>query len=427
MDAWLTAPSRGSITRNEFQTRILPSYSGISAPVPSHFNENSLSHLTDIQESTTTAHSVGNADSSMLASVTFPITKGKVMLSAPSVNDIPNISSTSLSIEVFREDKTLGENKAESHLATSLAAKSSQASSDALHSLEHLLVVSSTTKNVAVLTDMSALSNDPISISAKSSILRPPAMEQVKDSTHTTLAAPTVYGALNTTQAYLQENSPTRDLSEGIWSPYKIPETSSFQTNPKVPSNIDGNYYYKSLSPSSEPLGSTRQTIASLTSHGSSNMITAIISPSMDAEENSSPLSTQTSQTLIFTSSIPVTTSSMPVITSPITVTASSIPVATSSVPAEKTSNGNDLTMSGSKASHYIQKQSLGIVLGSISGAGVVLCCIVFLHRSCYQRIREARKGTIWIMNDSENHNHGDTSFNRRSEYREISRFSVDS
>ena len=434
MDAWLPAPLRGSIIRNEFQTRILPSYSGISAPVLSHSNENSLSHLTDIQESTTTVHSEDSADALMLASLTFLISKDKVMLSATSVNDIPKISSTSLSIEVFREDKALDEKKAESHLTTSVAAKSSQALSDTLHSLEHLSVVSSTTKDAAVLTDMSALSNDPISISAKSSILRTPAMEQVKDSTHTALAASTVYGALKTTQAYFQESSPTRDLSEEIWSTYKIQETSPFQTNLNVPSNINGNYYHKSLSPSSEPLGSTRQIQTSLTSHGSSNIITAYISPSMDVEEDLSSLSTQTSQTLIITSSIPVatssvpvTTSSIPVTTSSIPVTTSSIPVTTSSIPDGNPSNGNDLTMSTSKASHDIQKQSLGIVLGSISGAGVVLCCIVFLHRPCYQRIRKARKSTIWIMNDSENHNHGDTSFNRRSEYREISRFSVDS
>jgi hypothetical protein len=83
--------------------------------------------------------------------------------------------------------------------------------------------------------------------------------------------------------------------------------------------------------------------------------------------------------------------------------------------------------MAESKASHNIQKQSLGIILGSISGAGVMLCGIIFLYRPCYQRLKESRKGTIWIANDSENRNHDNTSSARHSEYREISRFSVDS
>lgn len=363
-----------------------------------------ISHpqLTDIQGSRTAFPEADNPDTSSFASLTFPSIEDKAESAADSANEISKTSSSVISIEGFREDEATDDNTKNSQLTTAQSARTNLLLSDTLYSPGYLSMLPSMSKETAVSTDISPLSYDPTLISVKSSTFLPPATEELKSNTRMSSTVSIAEGAPNLIHAHLQANSPTRFAFEEIWPTRKSPESSLFREDLMLPSSIHNNHKYKNSSSSLalESVSVTQEVKTSSISHGSSSILTTYISAIQDPEESPNSDSTHTSQTNIFT---------------------------TSATSDAKPTNVNDLTMAGSKASHYIQKQSLGIILGSISGAGVMLCGIIFLYRPCYQRLKEARKDTSWIANDSENRNHGNTSFARHSEYREISRFSVDS
>jgi hypothetical protein len=101
--------------------------------------------------------------------------------------------------------------------------------------------------------------------------------------------------------------------------------------------------------------------------------------------------------------------------------TSSSLPV-TSTTLAE-----NDVGLVGSKASRNLSKQSLEYILGTVSGAGVVIICIVYLHRPCYRWMRQTRRGTILIAHVPERNDANRVIDCQGSDQLEVSRFSLDS
>ncbi|KAJ5766699.1 uncharacterized protein N7511_004315 [Penicillium nucicola] len=99
----------------------------------------------------------------------------------------------------------------------------------------------------------------------------------------------------------------------------------------------------------------------------------------------------------------------------------SSLPV-TSTTLAE-----NDVDLDGSKASRNLSKQSLQYILGTVFGAGVVIICIVYLHRPCYRYMRQARRGTILIAHVPEGEDANRLVDCQGLDRLEVSRFSLDS
>ena len=363
-----------------------------------------ISHpqLTNIQESRTTFPEADNPDTSTLASLVLPSKEHKAESTADSAYEILKTPFSVISIEGFREDDATNEKTKHSQLTTAQSARTSLLLSDPLYSPGHLSMLPSMSKETAVSTDSSPLSNDPTLISVKSSLFLSPATEEVNQNTRMSSMVYIVEGAPSLSHAYLQANSPARFAFNEILPTRKSPESSLFRENPDLPSSIHNNHKYKDSGSSLalESASATQEAKTNSISPGLSKILTTYIPAIQDIEESPNPDSTQTSQANI----------SM-----------------TSATSDAKSTNLNDLTMAGSKASRYIQKQSLGIILGSISGAGVMLCGILFLYRPCYQRFKGDRKDTSWIANDSENRDHNNNSFARHSEYREISRFSVDS
>jgi hypothetical protein len=202
-------------TPKEFQTPVPTSYFDIPTTVLGLSIEISHPQLTDIQESRTTFPEAGNPDTSMLASLTFLSTKYKAKSTADSANEISEISSSVISIEGFREDEAT-DKKNQSQLTTARSARTSVLLSGTLSSLGYLSMLPSMTKETAVSTDISSLSNDPTLISVKSSVLLPPATEEMKANMHISSTVSIVDGAPNLSHAYLQDNSPTRFAFEEI-------------------------------------------------------------------------------------------------------------------------------------------------------------------------------------------------------------------
>jgi hypothetical protein len=65
--------------------------------------------------------------------------------------------------------------------------------------------------------------------------------------------------------------------------------------------------------------------------------------------------------------------------------------------------------------------------LGTVSGAGVVIICIVYLHRPCYRWLHHTRRGTILIAHVLEG-NDADRPIDCQGlDQLEVSRFSLDS
>jgi hypothetical protein len=87
----------------------------------------------------------------------------------------------------------------------------------------------------------------------------------------------------------------------------------------------------------------------------------------------------------------------------------------------------NDVGLDGSKASRSLSKQSLEYILGTVSGAGVVIICIVYLHRPCYRWLRQTRRGTILIAHVLEGNDANRPIDCQGSDQLEVSRFSLDS
>ncbi|KAJ5292112.1 hypothetical protein N7478_001363 [Penicillium angulare] len=84
----------------------------------------------------------------------------------------------------------------------------------------------------------------------------------------------------------------------------------------------------------------------------------------------------------------------------------------------------NDYTaLDGSGLSRSISKQSLGAVLGTVSGAGIIAVCIVIMHRLCYPSIRNKRSE----KSDRLNAQMSDRQNTLSGPMVEISRFSEDS
>ncbi|KAJ5100803.1 hypothetical protein N7456_006855 [Penicillium angulare] len=84
----------------------------------------------------------------------------------------------------------------------------------------------------------------------------------------------------------------------------------------------------------------------------------------------------------------------------------------------------NDYTaLDGSGLSRSISKQSLGAVLGTVSGAGIIAVCIVIIHRLCYPSIRNKRSEN----SDRQSPQMSDRQSTLSGPMFEISRFSEDS
>jgi hypothetical protein len=101
--------------------------------------------------------------------------------------------------------------------------------------------------------------------------------------------------------------------------------------------------------------------------------------------------------------------------------TSSSLPV-TPTTPA-----ANDVEMDGSKASRSLPRQSLKYILGTLSGACVVVVCIAYLYKPCYRWARQSRRGTIKIAYIPEEYDANTERHLQGFDQVEISRFSLDS
>lgn len=250
----------------------------------------------------------------------------------------------------------------------------------------------------AALTHISPASNQYTLISLKASNTLPPEKEQLRASTIVVSTQSSVNGPANLAHEYLRGSSPMWVVSDQIWRIPKTPESSLSQEKKIMPSSIH-TYYTDKIS--KFPWAS--DSVESIQQHGKTKSILSDSSRTLAAYTSTSRYygelpnfgSTQILTTEIFIAS---------------------------STSGAKSSNGNDLTMFGNN-----EKTSLVIVLGSVSGAGIVLCAISILHRTCYRRFRESRKSTKWITQIPENLEDANNSFARHSNHREISRFSVDS
>ena len=90
-------------------------------------------------------------------------------------------------------------------------------------------------------------------------------------------------------------------------------------------------------------------------------------------------------------------------------------------------STGGDITMEQIKSSPALPRQSIGLIVGSVSGAGVIFVCILYLHQPCYRWVCRIRRDRTFITHVPQ----GDDDRNKsllfqRPENLEISRFSAD-
>lgn len=330
-----------------------------------------------------------------VAPSTYTGTKYSLTLTMGSAND--QSFPSSISTEALPEDGAIDGNKIQAELNTAQSVKSSVSLSDGL--MIYPSIFPSTGRKVAELTDISAVSNEYTSITLKASNALPGKVQLTTDtfivSTQRGTNRPTT-----STNEYLLASSPTWVVSDRTSHLQKAPER--FMRQESVSGNT--HIFHEDLAWNSSRVSGCPKYIQqegeTSVLYDSSGTFAAYTSTSLGhgGIPNSASLA-QTSTTDV----------------SP-----------TSSTPDAKSSNGDDLTTCRNKGSHYIEKRTLGIVLGSVSGAGIVLCAILVLHRLCYRRFRGARK-RMMIPQNPDNLNVRNASFAGHSDQREISRFSVDS
>jgi hypothetical protein len=332
---------------------------------------------------------------SIAAPFTYAGTEYSVILTMGSANDPSTTFPSIISTEDLPEDGAIDKNKIKLQLPTPQSAKISLPLSEGL--MRYPSILPSMSREVAELTDMSPVSNEyTLTTSRASNALPPEKMElrtgMVIVSTQSILDQPTTL-----THNYLLDSSPTWAVSDEISRLSKAPESSLRQASTGIPGMIPIYHTEKTYSSSrtSGFVDYIQQEGKTSVLYDSYRTFATYTSSSRSHEEISKLESTQGIST-------------------------------TSSTSDAKPSNEDDLTMSRSKGSHYIEKRSLGIVLGSVSGAGIVFCAILILHRPCYRRFRGPRK-RMWMSQNPENLNVRKTSFAGHSDQREISRFSVDS
>lgn len=100
---------------------------------------------------------------------------------------------------------------------------------------------------------------------------------------------------------------------------------------------------------------------------------------------------------------------------------------------ASATTNGgmspspNHSTNDGSSLSRSITKESLASIFASVSGAGVLACCIIVFHRLCYNRLVRFKKRNRAIRKRQDKPRRNKPWDTDQNEEPEISRFSADS
>lgn len=395
-----TAP-RTLKTQERFQTGTSTSYFGIPATLQGLSIEVSYPGSTDLRKvSTGLGEAKDSVYTSTVASLTYSVTKDKVMPTMDFANEILESVSSATSFEVLREDGAIDDKKNHFQRPTSQSKKNIP---DKLNNPTYQKILPPTSREEPTMAYMSPVSSEQKLVSVKASNALSPAKELVRQGTVAVSTLPRVDVTPTVNHEYLQDISPTWVVS-GIWRIPKTPGTPLSHTNTIIPGSIHRNqqgttsdFRWRSVS-----IKSMEQEIKSTPILRSpSSLLATDTSASMYYEESPGLGDTQTSPTNI---------------------------LPTSSTPDSKPSNGDDLIVSGNKGPHYSRTQSLGIILGSVSGASIIIFCgIILLHRPCYRRFRESRKTTIWIAHVSQNRDDGNISFARHSEHREISRFSVDS
>jgi hypothetical protein len=331
------------------------------------------------------------AYTSTVSPFTYTSTKYSVILTMSVANDPSKTFPSIISTEALQEDGAVDENNIQSQLPAAQLDKSSLSLSDGV--LRYPSILPSTSKEAAELIHMPSVSNDYTLITLKASNALPPEKVQLRTGAAIVSTQSSVHKPTTSTHDYLLGSSPTRVVSDEVSRLPKAPENSLFQESTIIPGII---YIYhtdkiSSSSRASDTVEYIQQAGKTSVLYDSSGTLAAYTSTSSSHEEIPNLASTQTSVTEVST---------------------------TSSTADAK---------SRSKGSQYIEKRTLGIVLGSVSGAGIVFCAILILYRQCYRRFRDTRKRNMWIAQNSENLNVRNTSFTGHCDHREISRFSVDS
>ena len=85
---------------------------------------------------------------------------------------------------------------------------------------------------------------------------------------------------------------------------------------------------------------------------------------------------------------------------------------------------GRDIIMEDIKSSLALPRQSIGLIVGSVSGAGMIFVCILYLYKPCYRwvyRIRRDRTFIAYVRQGDDDRNK--PLLFQRLENQEISRF----